>query len=98
MRAMGGQSYEVIAEIAIALAGFSGVTATLQRRAHDGLNERDRLALHQMLVWSGLALAFSLLPAALVDSGISLERTQAACSLGLGSLMLAFMIFVLYRN
>jgi hypothetical protein len=95
---MDGQSYEVIAEIAIALAGFSGVATALQRRAQDGFSERDRLALSQMLIWSGLALAFALLPGALVDSGISLDMAQRVCGFGLGLLMLAFSIFVLYRN
>jgi len=32
---MDGQSYEVIAEIAVALAGFSGVTTALHRRAQE---------------------------------------------------------------
>lgn len=92
------QSHEVIAEISVALAGFSGMTAALQRRAQDGFTERDRLALRQMLTWSGLALVFSLLPAVLVELGISPEGTLAACSLGLGSLMLAFSFVVLSRN
>ncbi len=95
---MDGQSYEVIAEIAVTLAGFSGVAAALHRRSRDGFSERDSLALRQMLIWSGLALVFALLPSGLVDSGIPLERAQVVCSFGLGLLMLAFMIFVLYRT
>jgi len=92
------QSYEIIAEISIALAGFSGMVAALQRRAQDGLTERDRLALRQMLAWSALAFTFSLLPAALIDLGVSHERTLTTCSLLLGLLMLAFSFFVLWRN
>lgn len=92
------QSYEVIAEIAVALAGFSGVAATLQRRAQHGFSERDRLALRQMLAWSGMALGFSLLPSALVAVGLSTEAALASCSGGLGLTMLVFSVFVLRRN
>jgi hypothetical protein len=95
---MNEPSYEIIAEVAIAIAGFSGVAGALERRTGPGFSERELLALRQVIGWSGLALLFSLLPSGLGDLGLSSMRVQAICSLALGALMLALSAAVLYRN
>ncbi len=45
-----------------------------------------------------MALVFSLVPSALVETGVAVETTLVACSGALGLAMLLFSVFVLKRN
>ena len=65
----------VIAEIAAALAGFSGIAATFGRRADNPLSEVDRRRLNDLLSHSGIALFASLVPLALAHKMGNVEAS-----------------------
>jgi hypothetical protein len=55
-------------EVAISLAGFSGIVAAVGRRGAGHWNDHDQLRLRILLTASGAAIVFSFLPFLLVDA------------------------------
>ena len=66
---------DVIAEISVALAGFSGLAAAFRKRQFSEWTRRERLALWQILNWSVFTLFFALVPSALLNLGIAQDTT-----------------------
>ncbi|MGD8280769.1 MAG: hypothetical protein PVF69_06410 [Gemmatimonadota bacterium] len=56
-----------IIEVAIAIAGFSGIVAAVGRRSEGHWTDADQLRLRILLTASGVALVFAFLPFVLVD-------------------------------
>lgn len=78
---MEGESvFLTIAEISVALAGFSGVVAVVGRRSGGRWRSGELLRFWQMLEVSLTALVFSLLPFIFHFSGLSDAYTWACCS------------------
>ena len=71
---------DVIAEISIALAGFSGLAAAFRSRMFSEWTPRERLGLWQILNWSVFTLLFALVPSALLNLGIPQEATWRSIS------------------
>ena len=66
---------DVIAEISVALAGFSGLAGAFRHRRFSEWTRRERLALWQILNWSVLTLFLALVPSALLNLRIPEEAT-----------------------
>ena len=66
-------------QVAIAIAGFSGIVAALDRRAAGHWTESDQLALRMLLTASSTTLIFAFLPFVLIDL-VSSQLTWRACS------------------
>jgi hypothetical protein len=82
------------AELAIALAGFSGIIATYQFKQEEYVSRGRVLGLSMIVNISLLAALFSVLPLALLNLGFS-ERSVWAFSSGLaGFIWIAFTIFI----
>lgn len=77
-----------IAEVSIALAGFTGVAVAL-RAGRGGLEEHDRLGLIHILAGSGLGIVFSLLPSIIHALGVSETASWRVATGGLGVSILA---------
>jgi hypothetical protein len=58
-------------EVAIAIAGFSGVVAVFGRRSDGLLQAADQLRLQVLLTASAIALLFSIAPFIVLDAGVS---------------------------
>lgn len=56
-----------VIEVAIGIAGFSGIVAAVGRRRAGPWNPVDRLLLRILLLSSGVAILFSFLPFTLID-------------------------------
>lgn len=85
-------SYEfnyVVAELSLALAGFSGVIVGLGRSTAKSINRHDQFGLLHILLCSGFALIFSLLPVALPYAGLSVGSSHSIAS----ALLACTMIF-----
>ena len=81
---------EVLAEIAIALAGFSAIIVVFRRGSTTGSWEpEDVFRLRIMLQYSLSAAVFALLPAVGVEIGLHLSTVLRSLSLMLALLMLA---------
>jgi hypothetical protein len=76
-----------IAELAVALAGFSGVVVGLRGRA-GGLSPQDRFGMVHILSSSGAAMLFSMLPFALHAAGLEEATAWRATTLALGLFVL----------
>ena len=80
-------TFELFAELSLALAGFSGVASTFGGRGRE-FSPIDRQRLDSIFFFSGLSLAVSLLVMTLADAGFSDARTYSfACGIS-GFLML----------
>jgi hypothetical protein len=77
-----------IAELSVALAGFSGVVVGIRGTRAGTLTRQDLFGLLHILASSGAAMIFSLLPFALHAAGVSEATAWIATSLSLGSLVL----------
>ena len=64
---------DTIAEISVALAGFSGLAAAFRKRQFSEWTRRERLGLWQILNWSVYTLFFALVPGALLNLDIPQE-------------------------
>jgi hypothetical protein len=73
------------AEVAITLAGFTGIVAVLGRRGHGEWEPQEQLRLSMMLVSSFSAVFFAMLPVALVGVRASEPAAWAVSSAILGS-------------
>jgi hypothetical protein len=58
-------------EVAIAIAGFSGIVAVFGRRSDGLLRTVDQLRLHVLLTASAIALLLSIAPFIVLDTGVS---------------------------
>ncbi len=86
---MEGQSaLEIVAEVSVALAGFTGVVAAFGSRGGRGWTALDVLRFKMMLGTSLGALLFSLLPMALHHLGLTESTTWATSS----ALLLLFLV------
>jgi len=84
-----------VAEVGIALAGFSGVVAILGRRSAGEWSDPDWLRFAMLLAFSFGAVVFSFLPTLILALGASPPSTWAACSLLLALfLVLAYVVVV----
>ena len=78
-----------IAELSVALAGFSGVVVGLRAgRTRDGARQ-DWLGLGHILASTGVAMTFSLLPSAVAAAGVDAAAGHAAIVLALGLVVVA---------
>ncbi len=77
-----------LAEIAVTLAGFSGLVAAFRSRSLDEWHPRDLLILWLILGLGGLAMLFALLPLPLFQAGLSASAVWRAVSL-------VFLVFLL---
>ncbi len=81
----------LLAELAVAVLGFSGVVAVLGRRASGDWTELDRERFHGMVECAVLALILSLLPLPILDAKFS-EATVWGWSSAIGILVCALLI------
>ena len=82
------------AELAIALAGFSGIIATYQFKQEEHVSRGRVIGLSMIVNISLLAALFSVLPLALLNFGFA-ERSVWAISSGLaGIIWIAFTIYI----
>ena len=77
-----------IAELSLALAGFSGLVVGLRGMQTGEIQSQDRIGLSHILLSSGAALVFSLLPPVLVAAGIDTATAWKASSLALAVVIL----------
>jgi hypothetical protein len=87
---------ELLAELSIAVLGFSGVVAVLGRRASGDWSDLDGLRFRVMVRVAALVLALSLLPFPFRSAGFS-ESSVWGCSSGIGTLFFALFL-VLYQQ
>lgn len=76
----------IIAELSVALAGFSGVVVGLRRRT-GALSRQDVFGMIHILTSSGTAMVFSLLPSVLQAAGVGGAAAWRTTSLALGLLV-----------
>jgi hypothetical protein len=75
-------TFELFAELSLALAGFSGVASALGGRDRD-FSPIDRGRLDAVFLFSGASLAISLLVLTLADAGLSDARSYSiGCAAG----------------
>ena len=86
-----------VAEVGIALAGFSGVVAMLGRRGAGEWSEPDWLRFAMLLAFSFGVVVFSFLPALAMAFGASEPQAWATSSLLLALFMLAAYAIVIRR-
>ncbi len=89
---MDAEFHFAVAEIAIALAGFTGLVAGLSGQERSG-GAHDYHGLLNILISSGCALVFALLPTALVDAGMDVDSAMQISGLVLGVLMVGIIGF-----
>jgi len=82
-----------VIEVAIAIAGFSGIVAAVGRRGAGHWSEADQLRLRILLTASGVALVFAFLPFVLVD----LIDPSLAWRLASGLLAIHTAVITVYR-
>ncbi len=82
------ESLLTFAEIAVTLAGFSGLVAAFRSRSLDEWHPRDLLILWLILGLGGLAMLFALLPLPLFQAGLSSSAVWRTASL-------VFLVFLL---
>ncbi len=86
-----------MAEIAIALAGFSGIVAVLGRHASGSWSEEDRLRLGILLQTSFGAVCWSLAPLLLFSAEASPQLTWLLTSGGYAAYLTGSMAYRVYR-
>jgi hypothetical protein len=94
MEVMG--TLELLAELSIAVLGFSGVVAVLGRRASGDWADLDRYRFRMMVRIAALVLVLSLLPFPFRSAGFS-ESSVWGWSSGIGTLLYV-LLFVSYRQ
>ncbi len=77
-----------IAELSVALAGFSGVVLGLRSARQGALSSHDRFGLMHILTGSGGAMLFALLPSALHAAGLEPELAERTATALLGAAFL----------
>jgi len=77
-----------IAELSVALAGFSGVVVGIRGTREGGLTRQDLFGLVHILASSGAAMVFSLFPFVLHAAGLGETASWLTTSLTLGALLL----------
>jgi hypothetical protein len=82
----GAGTLELLAELAVAVLGFSGVVAVLGRRASGDWTELDRTRFRNMVHTAVLALVLSLLPLPIRSAGFG-EPTVWGWSSGIGTVL-----------
>ena len=70
-----------LAEIAVTLAGFSGLVATLRSRSLEDWHPRDLLILWLILGLGGMSMLFALVPFSMFQAGFAAERVWRVASL-----------------
>jgi hypothetical protein len=89
MEVMG--TLELLAELSIAVLGFSGVVAVLGRRASGDWADLDRLRFRVMVRVAAVVLVLSLLPFPFRSAGFS-ESSTWGWSSGIGTLLYALFL------
>jgi hypothetical protein len=87
---------ELLAELAIAVLGFSGVVAVLGRRASGDWTDVDRLRFGAMVRIAALVLVLSLLPSPFRSAGLSESSLWAWCS-GIGTALCVLLVVLNYE-
>jgi len=77
------------AEVAITLAGFSGIVAVLGRRGHGEWQPQERMRLTMLLASSFMAVFFAMLPIALLGLGLGEAGAWSVSSAILGACIAA---------
>jgi hypothetical protein len=77
-------SLDTIAEVSVALAGFSGLAAAFRTRSMRDWAEWERIWFWYILTWSLGSLLFSLLPGVLGGLGVGAAAAWPASNLSLG--------------
>ena len=85
--------YLSIAQISLALAGFTGVVVGLNRAEAGSMTAQDRIGLIHIMLSSGAALVFSLLPFAIESLGFGIGTTQRVTETLLGTVALAASLY-----
>jgi len=80
---------ELIAELAVAVLGFSGVVVVLGQRSTDEWSELERIRFRGMITTASIVLALSLLPAPLVSAEMEGSRIWFWSSVAGGLIALA---------
>jgi hypothetical protein len=57
-------------EVAVGIAGFAGIVAAIRHRDISSWAHGERILLRMLLLASGMAVSFALLPAVLVEAGL----------------------------
>jgi hypothetical protein len=79
----GSDVLTVIAEISVALVGFSGIVVALRQAGLDSWPDHERLRFRNMLEIATYSVLFSLLPFLPHHLGVSGETTWSFCSFSL---------------
>ena len=96
---MAGTDYlYAIAQVAVALVGFSGVVASLQVRANGSYSSEDAQLLRLLIERGMAALAFALLPALLGLLEISVHALWFSCSTLMAAYTLVSFLRLLRRR
>ena len=91
------ETLSLVAELAIALAGFASIVAVLGRGHGRDNVAMDAARVGGMLEYSLLAAAFALLPAVLFHAGLSENSTWRLCSALFGVSNIIYLTTVLRR-
>ena len=87
---------ELLAELSIAVLGFSGVVAALGRRASGDWSDVDRFRFRRMIHIAAVVLALSLLPFPFRSAGFT-DSSVWGWSSGIGS-ALCVLLFLAYQR
>ncbi len=79
----------IIAELSMALAGFSGLVMGIKVSRNNRWNAQDRLGLGLILFTSANAMFFALAPEALVAAGLDAGTTKFTLNLALAAIITA---------
>jgi hypothetical protein len=94
----GSEVLTVSAEIAVALAGFSGIVVALRQRGLEAWPAHEVQRLRNMLELSALSTLFAMLPFLPHYLGASNEQTWSFCSFALSAGLAALVVFTVRRT
>ena len=77
---------ELVAELGIAVLGFSGIVVVLGRRSSGGWSERERFRINGLITSASFVVVLSLLPFPFISAGAT-EAHVWGWSSGLGAFM-----------
>ena len=94
---MGDFQY-IVAELSLALAGFSGVIVAITKQLGSSIHRADTLGLVYILLSSGTALIFSMAPFVLIAAGLEASLALDATGWLLAGVMVTVTLHAAYAN
>jgi len=87
-----------IAEISVALVGFSSIVVAIRGTNPNSWSQQDRVGLANVFAASVAALIGSLLPFPLQQLGLAEHQVWSASNAAFGLLLLSYLVFLLFRQ